>query len=134
MTIDKTKFLAVIAQITNSWGEVQALSDTVNLADPENTFGAAFSQIYGNLTGVEEWANQKILEADQEQVMNGFLSELKVVFDKYGARMEVGSNESGYGTNYGDGNSVGVKFVATFDGVTATKEINKAVIVASDLV
>lgn len=133
MTIDKTKFLAVINQITNSWSEIQALSDTVNLADPENTFGAAFSQIYGNLTSVEEWANQKILEADQETVMNGFLSELKVVFDKYAARMEVGSDESGYGTNYGGGNSVGVKFVATLDGVTASKEINKAVIVSGDL-
>lgn len=134
MTIDKTKFLAVINQITNSWSEIQALSDTVNLADPENTFGAAFSQIYGNLNSVEEWANAKILEADQETVMNGFLSELKVVFDKYAARMEVGSDESGYGESYGTGGTVGVKFTATTDGVTASKEINKAVIVSGDLV
>lgn len=134
MTIDKSKFQAVIEQITNSWTEIQALSDTVNLADAENTFADEFSQIYSNLTGVEHWANQKILEADQETVMNGFLSELKVVFDKYTAKMELGSNQSGYGTNYGGENSVGVKFTATLDGVTSTKEINKAVIVSGDLV
>lgn len=134
MTIDKSKFQAVIEQITNSWTEIQALSDTVNLADAENTFADEFSQIYANLTSVEQWANQKILEANQEMVMNGFLNELKVVFDKYAAKLEIGNSESGYGTSYGTGGTAGVKFTATLDGVTASKEINKSVIVGGDLV
>ena len=89
----------------------------------ENTLLAIINAAQGKLDLIE-----------QEEVMEGFLMELKVVFDKYSASIEVGSDESGYGTNYGGGNSIGVKFVATLDGVTATKEINKAVILGSDLV
>jgi len=79
-------------------------------------------------------AQDKLDLIEQEEVMSGFLAELKVVFEKYAASMEVGSDESGYGTNYGGGSSVGVKFVATLDGVTSTKEIDKVVITSVDLV
>lgn len=67
--------------------------------------------------------------------MNGFLSELKVVFDKYSAKLEVGSSTEGYGVDYGNASpDGGVRLSATLDGVTATKEINKVVIVSGDLV
>ena len=77
----------------------------------------------------------KLDELAQEQVMTNFLAEMKLVFDKYTAKIEIGSNDTGYGMNYGEGETaVGIKLTATFDGTTATKEINKSVIVGSDLV
>lgn len=133
MTIDKTAFELILAKVASSENAISALEQSVDEVDTEDTFTEEFLNLYADIESIKDWANQKILEADQETVMNGFLSELKVVFDKYAARMEVGSDESGYGTNYGGGNSVGVKFVATLDGVTASKEINKAVIVSGDL-
>ena len=80
-------------------------------------------------------AQDKLDLIEQEEVMTGFLSELKVVFDKYTAKIELGSTETGYGLNYGEGETaVGIKLTATLDGVISTKEINKSVIVSGDLV
>jgi hypothetical protein len=80
-------------------------------------------------------AQDKLDLIEQEEVMQGFLSELKVVFDKYTAKIELGSTETGYGLSYGEGETaVGIKLTATFEGITATKEINKSVIVSGDLV
>lgn len=77
----------------------------------------------------------KLVELSQEQVMTNFLSEMKLVFDKYTAKIEIGSNETGYGVSYGEGETAaGIKLTATFEGTTATKEINKSVIVSGDLV
>lgn len=134
MTIDKTKYEAVLVAVTGAASKVDELSDLVEIADPDNQFDAMFTNIFTDLVSVEEWTNAKILEADQEQVMNDFLMETKLVFDKYSAKLEVGGDESGYGESYGSGGTIGVKFTATLDGVTATKEINKAVIVSGDLV
>lgn len=135
MTIDKVKFEAVLTQLSIVQDAATLLGDDVDAADSENTFGVLFNSIFGNLASVEEWANGKIAEANQEEVMTGFLSELKVVFDKYTAKIELGSTETGYGLNYGEGETaVGIKLTASFEGVTATKEINKSVIVSGDLV
>ena len=134
MTIDITKFQAVIAAYSVAGSEVNNLMDAVLTADPEDPFHTTFINIFDNLNQVEDWANVKILEAEQEQVMASFLSELKLVFDKYSAKLEVGSSVDGYGLDYGNGTAnAGVKFTATLGGVSATKEIAKTVIVGSDL-
>ena len=134
MTIDKTRFQAVLDQLIIVQDATTLLGDNVDTADPENTFGALFSSIFGNLASVEAWANAKILEADQEQVMNDFLVEMKLVFDKYTAKIEVGTTTDGYGMDWGGATpNAGVRMTAMFGGVTATKEINKSVIVSGDL-
>lgn len=133
MTIDKAKFEEVLSQLTLTENSVIALENSAYDADAGHPFETEFTGVHQTLEDVRIWANQKILEADQETVMNGFLSELKVVFDKYATKMEVGSDESGYGESYGTGGTAGIKFTATLDGVTSTKEINKAVIVSGDL-
>lgn len=135
MTINKIKYQEVLAQVDASTTAVTLLGDAVDNADPENTFGVLFNNIFGNLASVAAWAELKILEAEQEQVMATFLAEMKVVFDKYNAKLEVGSSVDGYGLDYGNGTAnAGVKFTATFEGTTAVKEINKSVIVGTDLV
>lgn len=136
MTIDKVKLEAVLAAATIASDKVNLLSASVGIADPDNQLNPTFINIFENIESIEAWANQKLLlEANQEEVMTGFLSEMKVVFDKYTAKIELGSAETGYGLSYGEGETaVGIKLTATFEGVTSSKEINKSVIVGSDLV
>jgi hypothetical protein len=138
LTINKANFQQVIAQLNSTWASVIVLDNDMEAADPENTFGVALSSIFGNLSSIEAWANAAIEQANQEEqqaVMNNFLMELKVVFDKYTASIEIGSDATGYGESYGEGETaVGIKLTAVLAGVTATKEINKSVIVSGDLV
>lgn len=133
MTIDKTKYQAIIEQADFTEGNVSDLEVLTQAVG--NPYESEFTGIYATFDDIRIWANQKILESEQEQVMTTFLAEMKVVFDKYTAKLEVGSSTDGYGVDYGNGTvNAGVKFTATLDGVTATKEINKTVIVGSDLV
>jgi hypothetical protein len=132
LTIDKTKYQAIIEQADFTEGNVSDLEVLTQAVG--NPYESEFTGIYATFDDIRIWANGKIAEANQEEVMTGFLSELKVVFDKYAAVLEVGSSESGYGSSYGTGETVGIKLTAVLDDVTATKEINKAVIVGSDLV
>lgn len=102
--------------------------------DTDHTLDPAIEVIQNKLDTILDWTNAKILEAEQEQVMNSFLAEMKFIFDKYTAKIEIGSDETGYGESYGTGETaVGIKFTATLDGVTSTKEINKSVINGGDL-
>lgn len=133
---DVTLYEAVVTKANNTQTVVDALSAAIFDADPNKvTFEPNFDAIETTINNVKAWANAKILEADQEKVMSDFLAEMKVVFDKYSAKIEIGSDETGYGESYGSGETaVGIKLTATFEGVTSTKEINKAVIVGGDLV
>ena len=131
MTIDKTKYQAIIEQADFTEGNISDLEVLTQAVG--NPYESEFTGIYVTFDDIRIWANGKIAEANQEEVMTGFLSELKVVFDKYTAKLEIG-DDSGYGLSYGGGGILGVKLSATFEGVTATKEINKAVIVSGDLV
>lgn len=113
------------------------LDDALIGADNRDDIEQDIGNLVISVHNIETWLNTQIARTAQEEqnaVMNNFLAELKVVFDKYAAQMEVGSNDTGYGTNYGGGTSVGVKLTATFEGTTAIREINKAVIVGADLV
>lgn len=132
---DTTLFEAVITQAIATQNAVDTLTGSIYTVDPtEIGFETEFDAIATTIDSVKAWATQKIQEADQEEVMTNFMAELKVVFDKYVAVMEIGSVESGYGQSYGGSEGVGVKFTATLDGVVSTKEINKALVGGSDLV
>lgn len=134
VTIDKTSYQVVQAQITATQVQINDLGIDVaaceNSADITNQLGI----IQGGINAIDTWAQGYIDQADQQFVMASFLSELKVVFDKYTAEIEVGSDTEGYGLSYGGGSQVGIKLTATLNGLTVSKEINKAVIVGSDLV
>lgn len=133
MTIDKVKFQAVLTAVTEAVTSVDELSDFVESADPDNQFDTTFTNIFADLVSVESWANAKILEAEQEQVMANFLAEMKVVFDKYSATISTMAFEDGYGIGYGEPGT-GFLLAASLDGVTSTKEIKKAVIGSGELV
>lgn len=130
----KEQLQEIIAKVSVAETALGSLDISTQPVDVDDELSPQFEAIYDSVGIIRAWASQKILEEDQEQVMNGFLGELKVVFDKYAAKLEIGNSESGYGTSYGTGGTAGVKFTATLDGVTASKEINKSVIVGGDLV
>lgn len=129
----KQQYEQALADVHATVACLNTLETSVGLTDlvldsditiAENALMAIASAIQGKLN-----------ELAQGQVMTNFLSELKLVFDKYTATLEVGSSETGYGLNYGEGETaVGIKFTATFDGVVSSGEINKSVIVGADLV
>jgi hypothetical protein len=132
---DITNYESIITAANNTQAQLDTLATNIYAADSSETqFEVRFAAVEDTLNAVNAWAQGKIDEAEQEVVMDAFLAELKVVFEKYSAIMEVGSDSSGYGTSYGGGQSVGVKLTATLEGVSSMKEINKAVIVGADLV
>lgn len=136
MTINKAAYEAILAKAIESETTLNLLETSIE-ATGELAYQPVFDGFSIELDSIKVWAQSYIEQAIQEEqnsVMNNFLAELKAVFDKYSAQMEVGSNDTGYGTNYGGGTSVGVKLTATFEGTTAIREINKAVIVGADLV
>lgn len=131
---DTTLFEAVITQAIATQNAVDTLTGSIYTADPTETgFETEFDAVTTTIDSVKAWATQKIQESNQEEVMTNFMAELKVVFDKYAAVMEIGSVESGYGQSYGGSEGVGVKFTAILEGVTSTKTINKSTILSADL-
>lgn len=136
MTINKSAYEAILVKAVESETTLDLLETSIE-ATGELAYQPVFDGFSIELDSIKVWAQSYIDQAIQEEqnaVMNNFLAELKLVFDKYSAQMEVGSNATGYGESYGGGTSVGVKLTATFEGITAIREINKAVIVGSDLV
>lgn len=136
MTINKQSYLDVLsfAELTST--RVNLLSDVVALADSAHPFNATFINMFENIESIEAWARAAIEQANQEEqqiVMDGFLGELKVVFDKYAAKIESAQFDTGYGTNYGEPGT-GFVLTASYEGVTSTKEIKKDIIVSEDLV
>lgn len=128
----KEDYQKVIIDVGFILSSLEALETSLTSANMD--MDTYLSVIEDSLLAIDTAAQDKLDIIKQEGVMEGFLSEMKIVFDKYAARMEVGSSESGYGISYGTGEAVGIKLTATIEGVTGTKEINKSVIISEDLV
>lgn len=129
----KLQYEAVLAAEDDVANYLHTLKTTIS--DTDLILGDQITIIENALVVIKNSTNEKLDELAQQQVMSSFLAEMKVVFEKYSAILEVGSSTDGYGVDYG--NSVanaGVKFTATLEGVAAVKEIGKVVIVSGDLV
>jgi hypothetical protein len=103
--------------------------------DNSNAVDSDIGSVTLSFHNIDQWLQGQLARTQQELVMSGFLSEMKVVFEKYSAKIEIGDTLDGYGEFYGGtGDSLGFKLSATCDGVTATKEIQKSTIASGDLV
>lgn len=127
----KSEYENIVLQAHNALVEVHTLDSLIN---GEDTIYEEVLTAQQSILNVEDWATKQIEIINQEAVINNFLSELKDVFEKYKAKLEVLDEESGYGEGYGQGELNGVRFTATTDGVTGSKDILKGVIVSDDLV
>lgn len=128
--MNKSDYEAVVVQADVVLQELVSLRDLVGDNPPSLT---SIEQADLEVDSVRTWATQQIELINQEVVINSFLEELKVVFHKYSAVMEIGSSESGYGQSYGEGGTTGVQFTASLNGVAGKKVIGKNVIVGEDL-
>lgn len=130
----KAQYEMVITDADSTLTSLHTLETSIDQTDL--ILDGQITTVENVLLAIISSAQEKLDIIEQEEVMSGFLAEMKVVFDKYSARLEVGSDESGYGVSYGGASAEasGVKFVATLNGVTSTKEIDKVVITSADLV
>lgn len=129
----KEDYQKVITDVGFTLSSLQALETSLTAASM--SMDTEISLIEDTLFSIDTAAQTKLDEFAQEEVMSSFLAEIKVVFDKYTAKMEIGSSGAGYGESYGSGSTApGVKFTATLDNVISTKEINKTIITSQDLV
>lgn len=127
------QFQAIIDQADFAESNVSDLEVLITGVDQDRPFETQITQILTTFDDIRTWCNGKILEAEQAQVMAGFLDEIKVVFEKYSATISTMSFEDGYGQTYGEPGT-GFLLTASLDGVISTKEIKKSVIAKEDLV
>lgn len=129
----KEDYQKVITDVGFILSSLEALE--TSLAAASMSMDAELSLIEDTLLSIDTAAQTKLDEFTQEEVMSSFLAEMKIVFDKYTAKMEIGSSGVGYGESYGSGSTAaGIKFTVTLDNVVSTKEINKTIITSQDLV
>lgn len=130
----KQAYEEVITDVQANLNGLAALEFSIGETDLD--LGKSLNTIEGSLLDIKSAAQAKLDSLAQEEVMNSFLAEMKLVFDKYTAKMEIGSSGVGYGESYGAAStsSAGIKFTATLNDVTSTKEINKTIITSQDLV
>jgi hypothetical protein len=113
---------------------VTDIGDTLDTVDAENLLGDEFNILFDNLSLIRTWIDNKIVEQSGVSVINSFLGELKMVFEKYQAVLTVVEGDAtGYGENWGQGGSGGIKFEVTLDGVSASKTFDQSVLTSSDL-
>ena len=130
----KEDYQKVITDVGFTLSSLQALETSLTTASM--SMDTELSLIEETLLSIDTAAQAKLDNLAQEEVMNSFLDEMKLVFDKYTAKMEIGSSGVGYGESYGAASTsaAGIKFTATLNDVTSTKEINKTIITSQDLV
>lgn len=127
----KQQYEQVIISVNSALSAMQGL--TVVIDETDLILDDQLTLIDNNLLAIEAAAQVKLDVIEQEQVMLGFLAEMKVVFDKYSATISTVAFEDGYGVGYGEPGT-GFLLTALLDGVTSIKEIKKAVINSGDLV
>lgn len=129
----KEDYQKVITDVGFTLSSLQALETSLTAAGM--SMDTELSLIEDTLLSIDTAAQTKLDNLAQQEVINNFLVEMKLVFDKYTAKMEVGSSGVGYGTNYG-GNTpaASIKFTVIFENITGTKEINNTVITGGDLI
>ena len=95
-----------------------------------------------NLNTIINWVNQAIadgtVEEPQLEAMAMFLSEIKAVFEKYSAVLNIingeGYGDESYGTNYGGADVIQFTVTDPVSGQVTTKEFIKTSLTAVDLV
>lgn len=129
----KQQYEQALADVQATVACLNTLETSVGLTDL--VLDSDITIVENALMSIASAIQGKLNELAQEQVMTNFLAEMKLVFDKYTATLEVGTTTDGYGMDWGGATpNAGVRLTTMFGGVTATKEINKSVIVSGDLV
>lgn len=128
----KQQYEQVVTDVQANLNGLATLEFSIGETDLD--LGISLNTIEASLLDIKSAAQAELDNLAKEEVMSSFLAEMKVVFDKYTAKMELGSSGEGYGESYGSGSTAaGIKFTATLNNVISTKEINKTIITSQDL-
>ena len=85
------------------------------------------SDIYTQIANIKSWSSVKINEIEKQEILEGFLTQMRGLFIEYGAKLEIVTNNSvGYGEEFGESYgggeaAVGFKLTIEKEGLTAEK-------------
>lgn len=82
------------------------------------------SDIYTQIANIKSWSSGKINEIEKQEMLEGFLTQMRGLFIEYGAKLEIVSATEGvgYGLQYGEGGSeAGFKLTIEKEGLTVEK-------------
>lgn len=82
------------------------------------------SEIYTQIANIKSWSSGKINEIEKQEMLEGFLTQMRGLFIEYGAKLEIVSAAEGvgYGLAYGEGSSESVGFKLTIEKERLTAE------------
>lgn len=83
------------------------------------------SEIYTQIANIKSWSSGKINEIEKQEMLEGFLNQMRGLFIEYGAKLEIVdvTTGTGYGENYGGelANQAAFKLTIEKEGLTAEK-------------
>lgn len=84
------------------------------------------SEIYTQIANIKSWSSGKINEIEKQEMLEGFLTQMRDLFIEYGAKLEIVSAAEGvgYGLQYGEGGTsenAGFKLTIEKEGLTVSK-------------
>ena len=82
------------------------------------------SDIYTQIANIKSWSSGKINEIEKQEMLEGFLAQMRSLFIEYGAKLEIvnAAEGVGYGLQYGEGSGeAGFKLTIEKEGLTAEK-------------
>ena len=92
------------------------------------------SDIYTQIANIKSWSSGKINEIEKQEMLEGFLAQMRSLFIEYGAKLEIvnAAEGVGYGLQYGEGSGeAGFKLTIEKEGLTAEK-IYETIILQGD--
>lgn len=99
------------------------------------------SEIYTQIANIKSWSTGKINEIEKQEMLEGFLNQMRGLFIEYGAKLEIVSatEGSGYGSSFGESyggteaGELGFKLTIDKEGLTVSKIYDKLSLQAEDL-
>lgn len=94
------------------------------------------SDIYTQIANIKSWSSAKINEIEKQEMLEGFLTQMRGLFIEYGAKLEIVSAAEGvgYGLQYGEGSGeAGFKLTIEKEGLTASKIWSTLVLQAENI-
>jgi hypothetical protein len=129
------------ADVQDMQGAMTPLADFITSVETEGVnvpseVDSAFADISIGLNTILTWVQQAIedggVTVPELTVMQNFLTELKVVFDKYKASISIVTTD-GYGISYGESGQALRITVEDADGVVETKDFVQNSLSSDDL-
>lgn len=134
MTTPKETYQQAKADLLAIQDKMQEFEDNYADSDNYDQIDEIIDSVNLDLGSIETWINDNLLAIEQNEVMTGFLQQLKVLMTEYDAVFEIGDGQDGYGESYGGGGTAnGIKVKVSKGGVSSEKVFTGNSLSAEDL-